>query len=140
MEGLIRLIAMAKRQGRLLGPSILQTSAFSPTSSLLMTCLSFSMEAFGTPLYSDILFLFSTATGMEPNRLKIHYHSLSLHSTGSSACTSKIPISELDDGLKYLGFQTKPHSYKIADWIWLVAKVKKGLLNWNHRFLSKAGR
>eukprot|EP00253_Pinus_taeda_P012119 PITA_12119 len=49
-------------------------------------------------------------------------------------------VHPLDRGLKYLGFNLKPTCHRIADWVWLVAKLEKRLTGWSFRFLSRAGR
>lgn len=70
MEGLSRLIATAKREGRLQGLNI--------TDQCILTHLLFVDDVliflnggiWDTTVFYDILLLFSMATGMEPNRLK----------------------------------------------------------------------
>lgn len=49
-------------------------------------------------------------------------------------------VHPLDRGLKYLGFNLKPTCQRIADWVWLVAKLEKRLTGWSLRYLSRAGR
>jgi len=67
MEGLSRLIALAKREGRLQGLNI--------SDKCILTCLLFVDDVLiflnggirGTTAFYDILLLFSSAIGMEPN-------------------------------------------------------------------------
>ena len=33
--------------------------------------------------------------------------------------------TEIDEGMKYLGFFIKPNFYHICDWMWLQKKVEK---------------
>eukprot|EP01018_Ginkgo_biloba_P006122 Gb_38546 [translate_table: standard] len=47
---------------------------------------------------------------------------------------------ELKEGLKYLGFIVKPNANGVKDWSWLIAKVKKRLLVWCNRWISRGGR
>jgi hypothetical protein len=47
---------------------------------------------------------------------------------------------ELDEGLKYLGFQLNPNKYRKADWSWLLAKLERRLKGWSFRWLSREGR
>jgi len=49
-------------------------------------------------------------------------------------------ILPLEEGMGYLGYQLKPHGYKIVDWTWLITKVEKRLNIWYHKYLSRAGR
>jgi len=44
------------------------------------------------------------------------------------------------DGIKYLGFRLRPDGYKVAHWTWLINKIEKRIIGWQHRLLSKAGR
>jgi hypothetical protein len=59
----------------------------------------------------------------------------------SLSITSRLPfrVFDLDEGLKYLGFQLKPNDYRKTDWLWLIAKLEKRLKCWSHRWLSRAG-
>ena len=46
----------------------------------------------------------------------------------------------MDLGLKYLGFRLNPNSYIKGDWMWLLAKIKKRIPGWTHRWMSRVGR
>jgi hypothetical protein len=35
-----------------------------------------------------------------------------------------IPITNLDLGMKYLGFLLKPNEYRVSDWTWLLQKME----------------
>lgn len=50
------------------------------------------------------------------------------------------PLSKIENGLKYLGFNLKPCRYLIKDWDWLITKVEKRVKNWSFRWLSKGGK
>lgn len=147
MEALSKLLTATKREGLLHG---LHLNALCHLTHLLfvddvLIFLDGSQRDSST--FPDILKLFAKATGMETNHSK---------STITLSFTSPLEASPLEarnvahlfpfqqhlmeDGLKYLGFRLKPHSYHIADWIWLVTKVEKRLKTWNHRFLSRAGQ
>jgi len=92
-------------------------------------------------VFYDSMQFFSTATGMESNRLKSRISFSYFTQQEIEITLHKFPFQcpFLEHGLKYLGFHIKPHSYKISNWTWLVAKVEKRLHNWNRRFLSKYG-
>jgi hypothetical protein len=49
-------------------------------------------------------------------------------------------FQDISEGLKYLGFQLKPNSYRKEDWKWLITKLEKRLNGWSFRWLSRAGR
>lgn len=49
-------------------------------------------------------------------------------------------VLPLEEGLRYLSYQLKPHGYKIAYWTWLISKVEKRLSVSYHKYLSRAGR
>eukprot|EP00253_Pinus_taeda_P014329 PITA_14329 len=88
------------------------------------------------------MMLFSTATGMETNDSKstITTSGCSPHEIQFALHRFPFTSQSLDDGLKYLGFRLKPLHYKIADWIWLVAKIERRLNIWHHKYLSRVGR
>jgi hypothetical protein len=48
-------------------------------------------------------------------------------------------MTDLEQGLKYLGFFLKPNQYKKCDWQWLIAKVEKKINTWCNRWLSRGG-
>ena len=50
------------------------------------------------------------------------------------------PVSDLQDGLKYLGFHLNPNDYRKLDWKWLIGKLEKRLQSWSNKWLSRAGR
>ena len=35
------------------------------------------------------------------------------------------PVSDLQEGIKYLGFHLKPNDYRKSDWKWLIGKLEK---------------
>jgi hypothetical protein len=90
----------------------------------------------------DGLTLFKQAMGMLINEHKSSITLASLDGGESLFITSRLPfqVFDLDEGLKYLGFQLKPNDYRKTDWLWLIAKLEKILKVWSHRWLSRAGR
>jgi len=92
--------------------------------------------------FSKILTLFSSATGMLANHLKssIILSRTSIQESQLAQHLFPFCISPLDCGLKYLGFSIKPISQKIADWVWLVAKLEKRINICSHIYLSRVGR
>ena len=49
-------------------------------------------------------------------------------------------MTELDDGLKYLGYYLKPNCYMKEDWNWLIKKVENRISNWTFIYMSIGGR
>ena len=76
---------------------------------------------------SDILSLFSKATGMEINERKstVTTHLLTLDETQAFARVFPFIQIDIDVGLKYLGFSLKPNDYRKMDWYWLIDKLEK---------------
>lgn len=108
-----------------------------------MMCLYSLVVASRTSLFSMIsCYFLSATTGMEIKKpiSTITFSACSTQETTYAYQKFPFQSHQLDEGLKYLGFCIKPHGYKISNWMWLVTKVKKELLNWNHHFLSRAGR
>eukprot|EP00253_Pinus_taeda_P016254 PITA_16254 len=91
--------------------------------------------------FHDILALFEKATGMVVNQFKstITLSHTSPQEDKRTLHSFHYQLYNLSDGLKYLVFWIKPHSYQIVDWIWLVTKIEKRQKIWSHRFLSRAG-
>jgi hypothetical protein len=50
------------------------------------------------------------------------------------------PLQDLQQGIKYMGFQLKVNNYKKRDRSWLVSKLEKILYLWSFHWLSRAGR
>ena len=46
----------------------------------------------------------------------------------------------LSEGFKYLGFQLKIDSYKVANWKWLLKKYEQRIYHWCNCFLTLGGR
>jgi hypothetical protein len=88
------------------------------------------------------LLLFKQATGMEINAQKSSITFSSLDEEETQYIAERLPFQVLDlnEGLKYLGFQLKPNDYRKSDWRWLIVKLEKRLKCWSHRWLSRAGR
>jgi hypothetical protein len=89
----------------------------------------------------DGLTLFKQATSMLINEHKSSITFASLDGGESLFITSRLPfqVFDLDEGLKYLGFQLKPNDYRKMNWLWLIAKLEKILKVWSHCWLSRAG-
>ena len=87
---------------------------------------------------SEILGLFSTATGMEINVRKstLTTHGIEDEEVRHAITYSPYNRATLDEGLKYLGFLLKPNNYLKRDWLWLFEKLEKHLHTWSHRWLS----
>jgi hypothetical protein len=79
---------------------------------------------------------------MEINNQKSSITLSNLSEEDSLLISTRLPfrVFDLDEGLKYLGFQLKPNDYRKTDWWWLIAKLEKRLKCWSHRWLSRAGR
>jgi hypothetical protein len=76
---------------------------------------------------SEGLLLFKHATGMEINSHKSSVTLSSLSGEESHYIYMRLPfrVFDLDEGLKYLGFQMKPNDYWKTDWRWIIAKLEK---------------
>jgi hypothetical protein len=90
----------------------------------------------------DILANFLLATGMIINVQKSTISTSELDEEENEVYQRLFPftLQDISQGIKYLGFQLKPNSYKKEDWKWLIEKVEKRLNNWSFRWLSRAGR
>jgi len=142
MEALSRVISSARDRQQLSGIKLADN--FYLTHLLFVDdILIFLNGSIGdsTTFHNSVL-LFQKATGMRINEKKYTITTVgcSIHETVFS--TQRFPFSTLTlaDGIKYLGFRLKPNGYRIADWLWLIAKVEKRLQVWYHRYLSRAGR
>eukprot|EP00253_Pinus_taeda_P027341 PITA_27341 len=95
-----------------------------------------------TTTLQNSMLLFQQATGMRINEQKSTITTIgcSIHETAYASQRFPFNSLPLADGIKYLGFRLKPNGYRIADWLWLIAKVEKRLQVWYHRYLSRAGR
>eukprot|EP00253_Pinus_taeda_P029159 PITA_29159 len=142
MEGLSRVLISARDRHLLTGIKI--ADDFYLTHLLFVDdILIFLNGSIGdTTTLQNAMLLFQQATGM-----KINEHKSSITSVGCSIhesvyASQRFPFVSLSlaDGIKYLGFRLKPNGYRIADWLWLIAKVEKRLQVWYHRYLSRAGR
>jgi len=141
-EGLSRAIIEAKRTGRFSGILIGEQLAITHllfVDDVLIFC---SGDRRDTRVLKEILNLFSKATGMDINVDKSSITTNHLRPEEELEILENFPfkISDLDSGLKYLGFSLKANLYLKKDWKWLVGKVEKRLQVWSHRWLSRAGR
>eukprot|EP00253_Pinus_taeda_P020940 PITA_20940 len=129
MEGLSTVISSARDRQHLFGIKLADN--FYLTHLLFVDdILIFLNGSIGdsTTLHNSVL-LFQKATGMRINDKKstITIVGCSIHETVFA--TQRFPFNKLTlaDGIKYLGFRLKPNGYRIADWLWLIAKVEKRL-------------
>ena len=128
-EGLSRAINEAKRLGRFTGICIgdqLNITHLLFVDDVLIFC---SRDRRDTRVLKEILDLFSKATGMDINVEKSTLTNHLLRPEEELELFENFPftISDLDSGLKYLGFSLKANSYRKEDWRWLVGKVEKRL-------------
>jgi hypothetical protein len=86
--------------------------------------------------------LFKQATGMVINGQKSSITLSFLDGGESQSISSKLPfrVFDLDEGLKYLGFQLKSNDYRKSDWLCLIDKLQKILKSWSHCWLSRLAR
>eukprot|EP00253_Pinus_taeda_P014295 PITA_14295 len=142
MDGLSRLIATTKRDGDLCGLKISDDCFLTHLLFMDVVLIFLDGNIRDSYSFSNILSLFSSATGMLANHSKstITFARTSIHEPHFAQQLFPYYINPLDRGLKYLGFWIKPISQKIADWVWLVTKLEKRLTIWSHRYLSRASR
>lgn len=138
MDSLSRLIESVKRIGDFSGLKISDDWFLTHLLFVddVMIFLNSSIQDSRT--FSKIISLFSSATRMLANHSKSSIILARTSVNESHLAHQLFPygIHPLDQGLKYLGFWIKLISPKIADWIWLVAKLEKRINIWSHRYLS----
>jgi hypothetical protein len=85
--------------------------------------------------------LFCSAIGMEINMGKSSIRSNALGVEAQDQLKNILPfaLSDIDDGIKYLGFELKPNSYGYVDWLWLFKKIQARIDLWVNHFLSSGG-
>jgi ribonuclease HI len=90
----------------------------------------------------DILSLFRLATWMIINDQKSTITTSEMDGEEMAVYQIFFPftLQDISEGIKYLGFQLKPNSYRKEDWKWLITKLEKRLNGWSFRWLSRAGR
>eukprot|EP00253_Pinus_taeda_P030670 PITA_30670 len=142
MEGLSRLMETAKRDGDIGGLGITDLCYLTHLLFVDDVLILLNGSIRDTRSFSKILQLFSDATGMQPNQMKstITCSRTTVQETRTALRAFPFSVHPLDRGLKYLGFNLKPTCQRIADWVWLVAKLEKRLMGWSFRYLSRAGR
>jgi hypothetical protein len=141
-EGLSRALISAKNMGDFKGiktsPNFIITHLLF-VDDVLIFCSGRPRDA---KTLAEILQLFRDATGMIINSQK---STLSLTRLDDSTTTLyktlfPFPLQDLQQGIKYLGFQLKVNNYKKRDRSWLVSKLEKILYLWSFHWLSRAGR
>eukprot|EP00253_Pinus_taeda_P014598 PITA_14598 len=142
MEGLSRLMEDAKRAGDIGGLGISDLCYLTHLLFVDDVLILLDGSIRDSRTFLKILQRFSAATGMLPNQSKstITCARTSVQETRSALQAFPYSVHPLDSGFKYLGFNLKPTCQRIADWVWLVAKLEKRLIGWSHRYLSRAGR
>lgn len=129
MEGLSRILSHEKRIGILLGLKITERCYLSHLLFVDDVLIFIDGSIRDSTSFANALSLLSKATGMLANQDKSTITLTFTTIQESQFAQQHFPyiIIPLDEGLKYLGFLTKPLSQKIADWIWLVIKLEKRL-------------
>jgi hypothetical protein len=91
---------------------------------------------------NSILSKFCSATGMIINQHKSVFlvQNIDPNLQQNLKAIFNIKIVSIDQGMKYLGFNLKPNSYKVSDWMWILKKIEKRIGNWTFRWLSLGGR
>jgi len=91
---------------------------------------------------ATILQLFRDATGMIINSKKSTLSFIGIDEATATLYKTlfPFPIQEIQQGIKYIGFQLKANNYLKRDWSWLLAKLEKRLSLWSFRWLSREGR
>eukprot|EP00253_Pinus_taeda_P034161 PITA_34161 len=129
MEGLSRILSSARDRHLLTGIKI--ADDFYLTHLLFVDdILIFLNGSIGdTTTLQNAMLLFQQATGMKINEQKSSITSVGCSVHESVYTSQRFPFNSLSlaDGIKYLGFRLKPNGYRIADWLWLIAKVEKRL-------------
>lgn len=75
----------------------------------------------------NILFVFCRATSLQRNWSKssFHYSNLSDQTLFQLHLLFPYTFTNLSESFNYFGYFMKANSYRIADWNWLLEKVKK---------------
>lgn len=142
IEGLSLLIGKARNEKTFNGVKIIR--------DLSITHLLFVDEAvmFGSDsvedwkVLADLLNLFCSATGMLISPGKSIFICNIQNNPVLTEVQNFLPFqaTELDGGIKYLGYFIKPICYKIHDWRWLITKLEKRINLWLLKYLSLGGR
>lgn len=76
--------------------------------------------------------LYCKATGMEANMKKSLMSFNALEVKVKIQVINLLPMnhSDLNHGIKYLGFKLKPSDYKYVDWLWLFNKIEATISIW----------
>jgi hypothetical protein len=77
----------------------------------------------------EIINLFCMVIGMKINITKLTISLWGISKREKNIITQLFPynVVEIDDGLKYLGFELKTNIYKNGHWKWLISKVERKL-------------
>lgn len=131
MEGLSRLTAFAKRDGRLYGLKIYDQCFLTHLLFVDDVLIFLNGSIRDTYTFYEIVTLFAPFIGMEANHTKSTITLSNASPQEARFSQHKFPFQShhMEDGLKYLGFRIKPHCCRIAEWIWLMVKIEKILQN-----------
>jgi len=92
-------------------------------------------------IFLKIPTMFNKAKRMEINGTKFAcyiYGTKETRRIGLEGCFHFL-FQNLEDGIKYLGFNPKPNNYKKEDWYWLFSRIEKTISSWCNRWLSTGG-
>jgi hypothetical protein len=78
----------------------------------------------------DISDLFFSTTGRDMNMGKssIRYNALGFEAHEQLIFFFPFSISDIDEGIKYLGFELNQNYYRYVHWLWLFMKISIGLI------------
>jgi hypothetical protein len=142
VEGLSRLLKKACTEGSFKGIKV--------ATGIIISHLFFVDDVLilGSGNHEDwvafklLLASFCKASGMEINCQKSCFlvHNIDDRTKSRLMDLFDIPMIDLEQGMKYLGFFINPNAYRINDWLWLIQKVEKKLSHWTYHWLSLGGR
>ena len=84
---------------------------------------------------------FCNATCMEVNDDKsfIYTHMVQTKIMSELKNLFQFRFEQMEDGLRYLGFNLKPDNCYVKDWFWLIKRIEKRITYWSYIFLSMGG-
>jgi hypothetical protein len=126
VEGLSMLIKDARRRGILKGIKKIESVVVTHLLFVLDIIIFYQGTTMELRSIKEILDIYCQAIGMEVNMVKSSKLFNELEDEIKTQIKYLFPInySDLDQGIKYLGFKLEPNDYKYADWIWLHNKIE----------------